>query len=58
MAGRAVAFGRLFITNPDLAERIRAGSALASTDAHPSDPGLEGYIDFPSMEGDRLRPRP
>jgi len=50
--GDAVAFGRLFITNPDLAERIRAGSALASTDAHHIyDPGPEGYIDFPSMEG-------
>ena len=50
--GDAVAFGRLFITNPDLAERIRAGSALASTDAHHIyDPGPEGYIDFPSVEG-------
>ncbi len=50
--GDAVAFGRLYITNPDLAERIRAGAALASTDAdHIYDPGPEGYIDFPTMRG-------
>ena len=48
--GDAVAFGRLFITNPDLAERIAAGADLASTDAaHIYDPGPEGYIDFPTM---------
>ena len=50
--GDAVAFGRLYITNPDLAERIRAGAALASTEAdHIYDPGPEGYIDFPTMSG-------
>jgi N-ethylmaleimide reductase len=50
--GDAVAFGRLFITNPDLAERIAANTELASTEAdHIYDPGPEGYIDFPTMAG-------
>ncbi|MEM9465398.1 MAG: alkene reductase [Actinomycetota bacterium] len=50
-AGRAdaVSFGRLHITNPDLAERIAAGAELASTDAaHIYSPGPVGYIDFPA----------
>ncbi len=47
--GDAVAFGRLYITNPDLAERIEARAELAPTDAaHIYDPGPEGYIDFPT----------
>jgi len=50
--GDAVAFGRLFITNPDLAERIAAAAPFADTDAaHIYDPGPEGYIDFPTMNG-------
>ncbi len=45
--GDAVSFGRLYITNPDLAERIEHGVELAGTDAaHIYDPGPEGYIDF------------
>ena len=51
-AGRAdaVSFGRLYITNPDLAQRIAAGAELASTDAAGIyDPGPEGYIDFPAV---------
>ena len=45
----AVSFGRLYITNPDLAQRIASGAALASTDAaHIYEPGPEGYIDFPA----------
>ena len=48
----AVSFGRLYITNPDLAERIAVRAPLASTDAaHIYDPGPEGYIDFPAMAG-------
>jgi len=44
-----VAFGRLYITNPDLAERIEARAELAPTDAaHIYDPGPEGYLDFPT----------
>ncbi len=47
--GDAVSFGRLYITNPDLAERIGTGTNLASTEAaHIYDPGPEGYTDFPT----------
>lgn len=50
--GDAVSFGRLYITNPDLAERIAVGAPLAPTDAaHLYDPGPEGYIDFPNHDG-------
>ncbi|MEM9201523.1 MAG: alkene reductase [Actinomycetota bacterium] len=53
-AGRAdaVSFGRAYITNPDLAERIAVGADLANLAAdHIYDPGPEGYIDFPTMTG-------
>jgi N-ethylmaleimide reductase len=51
-AGRAdaVSFARLFISNPDLPERLAAGAPLA-----PSDPstyyttGPKGYTDYPPM---------
>ncbi|NDH96884.1 MAG: alkene reductase, partial [Actinobacteria bacterium] len=47
--GDAVAFGRRFITNPDLVDRIAGGHELASTRAdHIYDPGPQGYIDFPT----------
>ncbi len=50
--GDAVSFGRLYITNPDLAERFEAGAELASTDsANIYEPGPEGYIDFPRAPG-------
>lgn len=50
--GDAASFGRLYITNPDLAERIEARAELAPTDAdHIYDPGPEGYIDFPTHSG-------
>ena len=48
---RAVSFGRDFISNPDLVERLAAGAALNP----PADPldyygdgGDKGYIDFPA----------
>jgi 2,4-dienoyl-CoA reductase-like NADH-dependent reductase (Old Yellow Enzyme family) len=46
-----VAFGRLFIANPDLVERLRSGSAL-----NPPDPstfysrGPKGYVDYPALK--------
>ncbi|NUU20691.1 MAG: alkene reductase [Streptomycetaceae bacterium] len=49
--GRAdvVAFGRLFMTNPDLPQRLRAGVPLA---APPTENvyggGAEGYVDYPA----------
>ncbi|MDO7841373.1 alkene reductase [Sphingomonas immobilis] len=47
----AIAFGRTFLANPDLPERLRSGAAL-----NPSDPatwysqGPEGYTDYPALE--------
>jgi N-ethylmaleimide reductase len=46
--GDLVAFGRPFISNPDLVRRLRDGSALAPAD--PSTfytPGEKGYTDYP-----------
>ncbi|MGF2049638.1 alkene reductase, partial [Lactococcus lactis] len=46
----AVAFGRTFLANPDLPERLRTGAPL-----NPSNPktwfsqGAEGYIDYPAL---------
>ena len=46
----AVAFGKLFISNPDLPERIRTGAPLApwSMETFYS-PGPAGYTDYPSL---------
>jgi 2,4-dienoyl-CoA reductase-like NADH-dependent reductase (Old Yellow Enzyme family) len=47
----AISFGRPFISNPDLVERLRSGAPLA-----PSDPGTfysggaRGYVDYPAMD--------
>jgi len=54
-AGRcdAVSFGRPYISNPDLAERIRAGAEWAPNRNAPKSwysPGAEGYIDYPPMD--------
>lgn len=48
----AVAFGRAFIANPDLPERIRRGAALNEPDtATFYGGGAEGYTDYPSLDG-------
>lgn len=47
----AVAFGRLFIANPDLVQRLKKNAPLNSPD--PTTfyaPGPEGYIDYPGLE--------
>ena len=47
----AIAFGRPFISNPDLPERLRTGAALA--EGNPPtwySRGPEGYIDYPALE--------
>lgn len=54
-AGRcdAVAFGRPFISNPDLPWRIAHGAELAPNTNVPQSwyfPGAEGYIDYPALE--------
>lgn len=46
----AVAFGRAFIANPDLVQRLRLGAALDVP--RPQSfytPGPEGYIDYPAL---------
>ena len=47
-----VAFGRPYISNPDLPERIREGAALAEPDrATFYGGGAEGYVDYPTRDG-------
>ena len=49
----AISFGRDYISNPDLAERIAAGAAWAPNINAPKSwysPGPAGYIDYPPME--------
>jgi 2,4-dienoyl-CoA reductase-like NADH-dependent reductase (Old Yellow Enzyme family) len=52
----AVSFGRPYISNPDLAERIRVGADWAPNVDVPRSwylPGPEGYIDYPAMDEQR-----
>lgn len=47
----AISFGRPFISNPDLAERLASGAPLASADqATWYSQGPEGYVDYPPLE--------
>jgi len=47
-----IAFGRPFISNPDLVERLRQGAPLAELDKTTLYGGGEhGYIDYPSLAG-------
>jgi N-ethylmaleimide reductase len=49
-AADMVAFGRYFISNPDLPERIRSGVALTAYDRATFYGGTEkGYTDYPTM---------
>jgi N-ethylmaleimide reductase len=49
--GDAVAFGRPFISNPDLPSRLRNGIPLAADDANTwFTQGPEGYIDYPPAD--------
>jgi N-ethylmaleimide reductase len=53
-SGRAdlVAFGRPYISNPDLVRRLREGLPLAEADrATFYGGGAEGYVDYPNVEG-------
>lgn len=47
----AVAFGRTFLANPDLPERVRVGSALNVADPCTFySAGPEGYLDYPTLQ--------
>lgn len=49
----AVSFGRPYISNPDLAERIRTGAEWAPNVDAPKSwyfPGPQGYVDYPALE--------
>ena len=49
--GELVAFGRPFISNPDLVKRIALGAELAQPDFGTFyTPGEKGYIDYPILE--------
>jgi N-ethylmaleimide reductase len=48
--GDLVAFGKPFLANPDLAERLKSGAALNPMDpATLYTPGAKGYTDYPSL---------
>jgi N-ethylmaleimide reductase len=48
----AIAFGRLFIANPDLAERVRLDAALNAPDRASFYGGdAHGYTDYPKLNG-------
>ncbi|HEY0299937.1 MAG TPA: alkene reductase [Rhizomicrobium sp.] len=50
-AADAVAYGKLYIANPDLAERFRAGAPLNEWDMKTFySAGPAGYTDYPAME--------
>jgi N-ethylmaleimide reductase len=51
-AGEAdlLAYGRLFLANPDLVERFRRGAALSEPDTHTFySSGSKGYTDYPAL---------
>lgn len=46
----AVAFGRLYISNPDLVQRLKANAPFNEADPNTFyAPGPKGYIDYPAM---------
>ena len=52
----AVAFGRSFVANPDLPDRIRAGAALTPFDRSTAyGGGAHGYTDYPTLTADQAR---
>jgi N-ethylmaleimide reductase len=50
----AIAFGRAYIANPDLVERLRAGAALNAPQPQSFySAGAEGYTDYPTLGAQR-----
>lgn len=57
----AVSFGRPFISNPDLVERIRVGASLTPNVNAPQSwyfPGAAGYVDYPTLAEQQAAPAP
>jgi N-ethylmaleimide reductase len=53
----AVAFGRAFVANPDLVERLKAGAPLAEPDPSTLRGGGEkGYTDYPTLDVPGAKP--
>ncbi len=51
-AADLIAFGRPFISNPDLVERLQTGKPLAEADQTTFySPGSQGYSDYPALTG-------
>ena len=51
----AISFGRPFIANPDLADRIRLGAPLRDGDAATFySGGPVGYVDYPTLDEERV----
>jgi N-ethylmaleimide reductase len=51
----AVAFGRMYIANPDLPQRIRTGGALNAFDRSTSyGGGAHGYTDYPLLKSEAV----
>ncbi len=49
--GDLVAFGRHFVSNPDLPDRLRMGAPIAEPDADTLyTPGASGYTDYPRLD--------
>jgi 2,4-dienoyl-CoA reductase-like NADH-dependent reductase (Old Yellow Enzyme family) len=49
----AISFGRPFISNPDLVERLRRGADIAPDNFKTwYSPGPEGYTDYPTLEAE------
>ncbi|WP_294171305.1 alkene reductase [uncultured Sphingomonas sp.] len=47
----AISFGRPFLANPDLVERLRAGATLNAADVKTFySQGPEGYLDYPTLQ--------
>ncbi|MEQ1550937.1 alkene reductase [Sphingorhabdus sp.] len=49
----AISFGRPYISNPDLVERLRSGAEIAPDNFKTwYSPGAEGYTDYPALEAE------
>ena len=58
-AADLIAFGKPFISNPDLVERLKKGAPLNASDkATFYGGGAKGYTDYPTLETKRRRSRP